>query len=91
MAYDLVEKYPDRDVRSEQDAAVGLLRQGLDDAFDVGKTMETGNDRLDAQRPGRRLKWATIFSCGRVIGIVDHRNMRDVSGAISLTSPASCR
>src|ERR1700736_2128284 len=70
--------HTDRDVRSQQDAAIGPLRHGLDNSFDVGKTMNTSNDRLDGKRSGSVLKWPIEKSGGRVIRIVDHRNMRNI-------------
>ena len=42
----------DREVQGKENAAAGLLRQGLDSVFDVGKPVDVSNDRLDSKRPG---------------------------------------
>src|SRR6266567_799905 len=70
--------HTDRDVGSQQDAAIGPLRHGLDNSFDVGKTVDTSDGRLNGERSGSVLKWPIEKSCGRVIRIVDHRYMRNI-------------
>src|SRR5215467_10171998 len=68
----------ERDVEGEKNAAIGSLRHGFDSSFDVGKTMDVRDDRLDGKRSGSILKCPPEESCSRVIRIVDHRNMRNI-------------
>src|SRR5262250_2524340 len=68
----------ERDVEGEKNAAIGSRRHGLDSPFDVGKTMDMRDDRLDGKRSGSILKRPPAESCSRVIRIVDHRNMRHI-------------
>src|SRR5215510_4442117 len=68
----------ERDVEGEKNSAIGSRRHGLDSSFDVGKTMDVRDDRLDGKRSGSILKCPPEESCSRVIRIVYHCNMRNI-------------
>jgi hypothetical protein len=56
-------------VRHDDKAASRFPPKGRDGRFDLYVEMNRRNDRLDLERPGRRLKWGHINRYGEYVRI----------------------
>jgi len=65
----------DSRIQGDKNATVLLPCYGLRSAFDIGKSVNVDNRRFDAKRPGGIFKPTAGDSSGRIIRIIDHRDV----------------
>jgi hypothetical protein len=65
------------DIQGDKNAAIGLRRRRYG-ALDVRKSVNVGDDRLDAERAGSGFKRAGIKGAAGVVWVINHRNVRHV-------------